>query len=328
MTMERNCEHCGVLFTPRRSTGRFHSDACRTAHGKARRLSEAKRTGPLNRLAPVMAIRAEPLTWDPPDGPYGRPYQTAERCGTCGEGLHASPAGTRLACLACGTPVVPAGVTRPYETASGGGERRVVSRRELDAARRDVAGRRAELAGGVRRMLESGRLDDRSAGRLGSVLEDLRDARDMTRLGELEEDIRAEISQLPAGTGDGGVIEGEVIGDDDGPYVRGAAGELVPAAWRDGELVPVPEAPSRLALPAPAAVPREPGAMNALGWRLGGEVGACQILEWRQHGAEHWCGKPTAGGPVTDHRGRKGWICQDHREAMSRGFALALGRPS
>lgn len=308
--LEQACEHCGNPFTPRRSTARFCSDTCRTAHGRGQRFSEPNANGSLNRLPTVTAIRpAGPLGWEPPSEPR-RPYRTAEPCPDCGELLLADPRGIWRACGACRRAVVPAAVSAPYERGTSTPQRQVISQRERDLEAIGLARRKGVMLAQLAALAADDRLHPESVPVIEWLAGQVRAAGTSTRLDDL-----AALAADPAA----GIRRRRWWHSEPAAFSTGYGTDDEDGEDQDGD--PGPAAPvARLAITAgpaaPAAGQRHAatwgGALTLLGWRLAPVIGGCQIL---------------AGGSLcgaeTRHRITGGWICGRHHEQLA---AVITGR--
>jgi len=306
---DRPCEHCGAVFTPRRSDARYCGSPCRNAAGRARSRSDpigsAKRADKTPRL--ITADTAGPLTWDPVIEPR-HAYRTAEPCPDCGEPLWASPRGTWRACGPCKVLVVPPTVSAPYSVAQDATQRHVVSQRDRDLAAIDLARRKGIMLAQLDQLAASGRLHAEAVPVAEWLAVQVRNATSGTRLDELAAlaaDPKAGIRprhrwQLAAEI---------TAGQDDQDYDDQ---DLDDQDYEDDQDLddddPGPPAP-RLAITAgrqQAPTMTWASALTANGWRLSRLADGCQVLDDGRA-----CGTETAH-PITG-----GLVCGEHYAALA-----------
>jgi hypothetical protein len=287
VALERACEHCGRSFTPKRSDARFHTDACRTAAGRSKRTEPNRTPAMAKTRAPVTAIRAEPLTWNPPSEPR-RVQSTDEPCPDCGDMLAATARGTWRACLTCRRAVVPTAVAAPYGRGRGALERQVTTQRERDLDAIALARRKGVMLGQLSQLATDDRLHSESVPVVEWFAGEVKAAKSGGRLDELgqllpESGIRrrhwwqGEPAALPVGYDD--LDDDDELDDDDGePAVSPPQLTIAPASGPGGLTWA--------------------GALAAQGWRLSPIVGGCQIIG---HGG--LCGQTTT------QRIAGGWVC-------------------
>ena len=324
------CRQCGTPFSTRAKPG--NTIRCPDC-GYAQRAAAEGATAKVIQLRP-----GADRTWEPGCEPL-QASLAAEECPDCSQLLAAEPSGTWLECPDCGRLAAPPRISRLGEHEPDG--RKAPSRREMDAARRDLEEAKARAAAELRGWLPS--LEAGSAGRLQSYLEDIQAADTMTRLGELSEDLAADVragklrvaaeASTPAAIAQGA---DEYDDDDDETYIE-VDGELVLGEWTDdGRLVPAStvrrasavsarpgggsdgERTLRAAQP-PRALPAAPSppswgdGLSALAWRVHGTPGGCQIID----SDGQWCGEPDSPYPITDRYGQPAWICWKHKEPLT-----------
>ena len=286
----------------------FCSGTCRARAHRQRNTGKPRPAG----VVPLPQA-AGPAGWDPPSQRRG-PYETAEPCPDCAGPLTAGPRGTRRMCRACQRRVTPPGVSAPYERSEGQPARQVRSQRERDAERRDVAERKAVLAGELRKLLDTGGLDDGSAGRAESYLDDVRAAGTMARLDELVEEFQGERlrkrgwfgGRVPAEIGAGDHDEDQDDGDDDGGKDQDQAGD--DRGWPRA----IPAAPPPVDYAAELAIRNYQVNRDA-------PPGQCQITELRPPACPG--GGPAPCGAAGRHAFAGARVCQVHHAALSAPMA-------
>jgi hypothetical protein len=177
--------------------------------------------------------------------------------------------------------VTPPAITAVYQR-DGDTGRRVKTQRETDLEALDLAGRKGEMLGQLRRLDDGDRLDDASRLKVEWIAGQVRDARTGGRLDALvdlftDAGIRARRWWQPR---PGQITAGYTDEDDEDDYEDDDEDQ-------GDEAAPVPALP---AAPGPAARGMTwTQALAALGWRLAPVTGTCPVVD--QHGLP--C---TAGG--------------------------------
>jgi hypothetical protein len=331
---QRSCAQCGApMPAGKRASARTCSDQCRKDAYRARHGTAPSRPGiPQFRSGQLgggterngngtgTERQAPAAGWDAPGEPRGV-SQTSEPCPECGTPLHASPRQTMRACLTCTQRVIPAGVAAPYQRGPQPGGRQVRSQRERDLDAIALAQRKGVMLDQLARLASDPGLHEQSRPVVDWFAEQVRAATSPARLDELADLLpdagirrrhwwQGEPAAITAAPGDDepGDLD-DYDPDDDGDY-------------DDRDDAPGPAA----GIPASAGVPARPaltwaGAMDALGLRLAGTVGGCQIIS----GGE-LCGAQDAVHHVTGRHVRDAWICGRHHGDLAAVIAAAARR--